>query len=217
MAELIKIDRNGSKHWRDKVRCDRCGGTGYYAVGIKNGQLILSPYDAGVCWKCGGKGWVIDTYIERTPEYQAKLDAKREAKRAEEQAKIDAEVAEQKARLKALEDQQEAERKAEEAREESRKAISQYVNEIGGKIDMLLEYIGSPHFERRSFGGYGTETCYIHTFLDDNGNKIIWKTGSGIQAEKGQKVKVRGTVKEHSEYNGEKQTILTRARISIAQ
>ena len=144
MAELIKIDRNGSKHWRGLVQCDRCGGAGYYAIGTCNGQPVLSPRDAGVCWKCHGAGKVIETWIERTPEYQAKLDAKREAKRAERQAKIDAEAErirlEREAAQKAEEERREAERKAEEAR----KAISQFVGTEGEKVKSSVEYVGSP-------------------------------------------------------------------------
>ena len=49
MAKLIKIDRNGSKHYEGMVTCDRCGGRGYYAIAMCNGQPVLSPLDAGVC------------------------------------------------------------------------------------------------------------------------------------------------------------------------
>ena len=79
-------------------------------------------------------------------------------------------------------------------------------------------------YERQSFRGYGTETVYIHTFKDEAGNKIVWKTTSTISYwdedgnlayyEEGEKVRLRGTVKEHSEYKDEKQTVLTRCRIS---
>lgn len=67
MAELLKIDRNGSKHWRGERQCDRCGGRGYYAVGVHNGELVLAYPDDGICYKCGGRGKVIETWIERTP------------------------------------------------------------------------------------------------------------------------------------------------------
>lgn len=76
------------------------------------------------------------------------------------------------------------------------------------------------------------ETCFntmygvmnIYTFNDGNGNCLIWKTGNDIcmyfeevddwgYAEVGDKVTLRATVKEHSEYKGTKQTVLTRAQI----
>lgn len=211
MPELIKIDRNGSKHWKGWRTCDRCGGEGVYAIGVMNDHLVLSPLDSGVCWKCHGAGKVIETWIERTPEYQAKLDAKRKAKWAAKQAEIDAKAAEIAAARKAEEERLEAERLAREAE----KAISQYVGEIGEKITTTATYIGSPYFESRSFGGWGTETCYINTFKDEAGNKIIWKTSArnvGVEFEEGATVQLSGTVKEHSEYKGEKQTIIIRAK-----
>ena len=207
--ELLKIDRNGSKHWRGRVKCDRCGGDGIYKWGaVING---LTQY-AGVCFKCNGLGWVVDEWIERTPEYQAKLDARRAAKRAkqeaEEQAKLDAERTEREAAEKAEAERKESERLALEAE----KAISQFVGAVGEKLTVTAVYIGSPYFERKSFAGYGTETCYINTFKDADGNKILWKTGRnvGSQYEVGQTVEITGTVKEHSEYKGEKQTVLIR-------
>lgn len=210
--ELIKIDRNGSKHWRGKVECDRCGGHGYYAIGVCNGKPVLSPLDAGVCWKCHGQGWVIDEWIERTPEYQAKLDAKRAAKLAARQAEIDAENAKREAERKAEEERKEAERLAKEAE----KAISQFVGECGAKLSTRATYIGSPYYERKNFSGFGTETCYIHTFKDADGNKLIWKTNRGVQLEQGASVQLAGTIKEHSEYKGEKQTFLIRCKIQAA-
>lgn len=93
MATLIKIDRNGSKHYEGFTTCTRCGGTGYYAIGVHNGVPVLSPFDGGVCWECHGAGKVIGKWIERTPEYQAKLDAKAaeraRARQAEREAKAE--------------------------------------------------------------------------------------------------------------------------------
>lgn len=212
-ARLIKIDRNGSKHYNGEVVCDRCGGTGYYAIGVHNGNPVLSHLDSGVCWKCLGKGKVIDKWIERTPEYQAKLDARREerekAKREAweaEQAKINAERAEREAREK-------AEKEAEEARIKAEKAISQYVGQIGEKVEIKASYVRSGAWEQRSYSGYGTTTMYIHTFKDADGNVIVWKTQSGVRLNYGEPVTIKGTVKNHSEYKDEKQTELTRCKI----
>lgn len=212
MADLIKVDRNGSKHWKGWIECDRCGGHGIYYTGVCNGELVPAHPDAGVCWKCGGKGKVIGTWIERTPEYQAKLDARREAKRAAHQAEIDAELARIEAERKAEEERKEAERLAKEAE----KAISQFVGKVGERIEIEVTYIGSPYFKRPSYYGYGEETVYIHTFKDANGNKLVWKTssrGGEKDVNEGDKVTLIGTVKEHSEYKGEKQTNLIRCKI----
>jgi hypothetical protein len=54
-------------------------------------------------------------------------------------------------------------------------------------------------------------TLYINAFNDQNGNVLVWKTGSVNFAE-GDKVTLIGTVKEHSDYRGTKQTILSRCK-----
>ena len=208
-AKLIKIDRNGSKHFEGKVKCDRCGGDGLYKWGaVINGN----PQYVGTCFKCYGDGWVIDKWIERTPEYQAKLDARKQAKR-EAQAlrhrieveRIHAERAEQ----KAIEEAARAEREAKIAAE---KAASNYVGEIGQKIVADCTFIGTAHYERRNFLNGSMETVYVHMFRDSAGNKIVWRTSCGVLAEEGQAVRISATVKDHSEYKDEKQTIVIRCK-----
>ena len=214
-AKLIKIDRNGSKHYEGMVTCDRCGGAGYYAIGILNNRPVLSPLDGGVCWKCGGKGKVLSKWIERTPEYQAKLDAKRKAKQEAKQAEWEAKQAELDRIRKEVEEKAEAERLAEEARIKAQKAISQYVGQIGDKIDTVAIYDHSAYFTFK-LGGWMEQTMYIHTFKDSAGNVLVWKTSSNSLPElnEGDRVQIRGTVKEHSVYKDEKQTVLTRCKVN---
>ena len=204
MAELIKIDRNGSKHWRGNVKCDRCGGTGIYIWGA---MINGSPQYAGTCFKCGGVGLVTETWIERTPEYQAKLDAKKQAKMAERQAKIDATNAKIEAERKAEEERLEAERRAEEAR----KAISQFVGEVGERVNLKVTLDHTAWYHVRDMFGR-EEARYVHTFKDADGNKFVWKTGSCPDWNEGDPIDLTGTIKEHSEYKGEKQTVLTRCK-----
>lgn len=204
-AKLIKIDRNGSKHYEGLIVCDRCQGRGFYAVGIHNDHLVLSPLDDGVCWKCHGAGKVRGKWIERTPEYQAKLDARRQAKLDAERARLDAERAER-----------EAAREAEEARIKAEKAISQHVGQIGEKVEIKATYVRTGSWDQPSYAGYGTTTMYCHTFKDSNGNVFTWKTQCGICREYGESVIVKGTIKAHSEYKDERQTELTRCKVSAA-
>lgn len=212
-ARLIKIDRNGSKHFEGYVQCDRCGGTGTYVWGaIING----CPQYAGVCFKCGGAGKVWGKWIERTPEHQAKLDARRKARHEKEQAERRAYYEAETARI-------EAEKARKEAEEKARKAISQYVGIVGDKYNAEVTYTGSAHFEINSFRGYGREKMYVHFFLDDAENKIVWKTsnplgkwldnGDWLHYESGDRVMLKGTIKAHEEYKEEKQTVLTRAKV----
>lgn len=66
---------------------------------------------------------------------------------------------------------------------------------------------------------YGT--TYLHIFEDVDGNKANWFASScpfgyddERQAAIGKMHKITGSVKDHSEYKGEKQTILTRCKIA---
>ena len=56
---------------------------------------------------------------------------------------------------------------------------------------------------------------YAHNFKDEHGNVMVWKSGTYPEAlgEDGKKVLLKGTVKEHSEYKDEKQTVLTRCKV----
>ena len=220
MAKLIKIDKNGSKHYEGKITCDRCQGRGWFATGVNNGQLVPSRVDNAVCWKCGGVGTVLGKWIERTPEYQAKLDARRQARHEAAKAKAEAEAEE---RRKAAEAKAEAERlaaEAEAARIAAQKAISKHVGEVGKRYTTAAVLDHTAWFEVDSFRGFGKDTVYIHTFKDAEGNVLIWKTSKGLGIEniiKGDAVEITGTVKEHNEYKDEKQTVLTRCKIKKAE
>ena len=75
MKRLIRVDKNGTKYWEESD-CPRCGGRGY----IPGYEMI----EGGVCFKCNGSGSYPHKYIERTPEYAAKLAERRLAKRIKE-------------------------------------------------------------------------------------------------------------------------------------
>lgn len=207
MATLIKIDRNGSKHYEGFVTCDRCGG---------QGGADAWKYTGWTCYKCGGTGKVYGKWIERTPEYQAKLDARRQAKFEKARKEQEAQQAELDQIKKAAEEKAEKMRIGEEARIKAMKAISQYVGNVGEKLTVEGEFVKTAWYEIPSFKGYGKDTVYIHMFKDVNGNKFIWKTSKGLGGlglQYGEPIKVTGTVKEHSEYDEEKQTALTRCKV----
>ena len=200
--ELIKIDRNGSKHYRGMIPCDRCGGVG---------GADAWKYTGWTCYKCGGERMIEATWIERTPEYQAKLDAKREARRKAAEEQFEKEKAERLAKIKAEEER----KRAEEERIKAEKAISQYVGTEGEKIQINVVYEFTASFEVRDPFGR-PETRYIHSFKDEAGDKLVWKTGTYpawvFDLEKGDKIEIKGTVKAHSEYREEKQTSLIRCK-----
>lgn len=162
MATLIKIDRNGSKHYEGIVTCDKCGGVGLIAHHVENGVPSWNWTDGGVCWKCNGTGKVIGKWVERTPEYQAKLDAK----------------AEERARAR----QAERESKAEEARQEWKErngftpdgvtylflgdtySQKEAIKEAGGKYDRLIGW----HIDHKIDG-----FLFLAVNLDDIAQPLI--------------------------------------------
>lgn len=215
MRELIKIDKNGSKHWRVTETCDRCQGRGWYATGTHNGELVPARPDDGVCYKCAGTGVMTYTDIERTPEYEAILQAKRRAraeKAREQAAREEAEQAIRDAEIRAEIERVEREQAAREAEEAAAKARSQYVGREGEKITFegVVDFVAS-YEVRDPFGRPESRRCY--KFRDPDGNAIVWNTGAWKPIEAGDRVQVTGTVKRHSEYKGEKQTSLIRCKI----
>ena len=104
--------------------------------------------------------------------------------------------------------------------------MSEYVGEIGKRINARVtfarEYCYTTTF------GWSTQDNYIYTFEDSAGNVYVWKTTALVGmdredadgtiwwdgARKGDTLTVRGTVKEHAEYKGVKQTVLSRVKVT---
>lgn len=222
--KLIKVDRNGTKYFLIDKPCDRCGGAG---------GADQWAYTGWTCYKCGGTGQGKSEIIkEYTPEYEAKLEERRAKRRAKWEAEHADEIAEAKAKAEAeaeakrkAEEEAEKARQAEEARIKAEKAVSQHIGKKGDKLDMIVTFEKIAWFEVPSFKGWGTDTMYVYTFKDADGNKLVWKTtsnlgkwnddGEWIHPDEGQQVQLKGTVKNHTEYQDEKQTELTRCRVKF--
>lgn len=212
---LVKTDRNGTKYWEVSCKCEKCGGTGTYRWGACiNGNYMFS----GVCFDCDGTGIEMVIEKEYTPEHKAKLDAQRAKRVAKRQAELEAERAEQEAinaEMKAKEEALKAER---EAKWKAEREASEYVGSVGDKITVEVTFSREVSFETQ----FGTQ--YIYFFKDEAGNTLVWKTSASLCLDnldehnryvfvnKGDKIRFTASIKEHSEYKGEKQTILQRVR-----
>ena len=86
------------------------------------------------------------------------------------------------------------------------RGTSAHVGEIGKRIDLVvtIERVSSVDTE------YGT--LMINSMRTAEGAIIVWKTGRTVGAV-GETIKLRGTVKRHSEYRGEAQTEMSRCSI----
>lgn len=105
---------------------------------------------------------------------------------------------------------------------------SQWVSEPKKRLDMNLTLVNVYEYDGYTYSYYDSATSYIYTFRDADGNCIVWKTKSTlgmwledesgheewVEAEVGDSIAMKATVKEHGEYKGTKQTVITRAKIA---
>jgi uncharacterized protein (DUF3820 family) len=86
------------------------------------------------------------------------------------------------------------------------------VGEIGKRIEVNVTVLRVFSFWRDSFSGYGQERVYITTMVTDDRACVVVKSGA-FCPEVGASFKLRGTVKEYSEYKGQMQTVLQRVKV----
>ena len=97
-------------------------------------------------------------------------------------------------------------KKMQEEKEKLAKS-SNYIGEIGEKISVNFVSGREVACCETQFG-----LLHIYEFKDANGNTVVWKTSSGKDIpESGV---IAGTVKAHEEYDGIKQTVVLRAKIT---
>ena len=93
-----------------------------------------------------------------------------------------------------------------ERQEAIKNSSSEFVGTVGGKVNVKVKNYKLVSSFDTAFG-----TMFIHQFEDYDGNVFIWKTGIYIDEAPDM---ISGTVKEHATFNGIKQTVLTRCKIS---
>ena len=103
-------------------------------------------------------------------------------------------------------DRYEEEKKRQEKKERLA-TKSNYIGSVGDKIEVDFVSGREAACCETQFG-----LLHIYEFKDASGNVIVWKSSSGKEIpESG---KISGTVKAHEEYNGVKQTVILRAKIT---
>ena len=91
--------------------------------------------------------------------------------------------------------------------------ISEYIGSIGDRLNVEATLRGIFTFEKPAYRGYGTDTIHIYKFTDDAGNILIWNTTAFAEVHEGDRVNLVGTISEHKEYAGDKQTVLKRCKV----
>lgn len=210
---LVKTDKNGTKYWEYSCTCGKCNGTGIYRWQAHHYTGTVTDYE-GICFACDGTGIARWEEKEYTAEHSSQLAAQREKRLAKKQAELDRLAAERKAK-----EEEQARKQAErEALWAEQKAASEFVGSIGDKISIEATFTHEVSYDTQ----FGTQ--YIYFFKDEAGNTLAWKTsamlwindldenGNNIFIRKGDRISFTASIKDHSEYKGEKQTMLQRVR-----
>ncbi len=95
-----------------------------------------------------------------------------------------------------------------------------YIGNVGEKLTLKATYLKS-----FSFSTYYGETN-VHKFTDEQGNILVWKTSNFVEYVKdgycefipeGSIVEIKCSVKDHSEYKGEEQTVVVRCKFNLIE
>lgn len=91
-----------------------------------------------------------------------------------------------------------------------------YFGNVGDKVELNVTFVRMFTLENKFGYGYWNNDCtYIYKFQTEDGKTLIWKTALSMPDIKdGQVVRLKGTIKEHSEYKNVEQTIMTRCKVS---
>jgi hypothetical protein len=89
---------------------------------------------------------------------------------------------------------------------------SEYQGEIKKRQDWVLTCTRKHGFEVDVPNTSYWTTKFVYTMEDDNYNTFVWFTTNNV-IDEGETLKIKGTVKEHKEYRGVKQTVLTRCKV----
>lgn len=98
--------------------------------------------------------------------------------------------------------------RAKKRREAKEAKASEYVGEIGKRIEIDVKSVKVVTSWETDWG-----ITKIYKITDTAGNVFIWKTGTYLE-EDGDGMKIKATVKDHKEYNGCKQTEIIRCRVA---
>lgn len=203
---VVLID--GVKHW--VATCGRCGGSGRYS---------WCERFADHCFECGTAAEVGHgkRFVKSSPEQRAKAAARRERRRAAQEAKAQQAAIRTALPAFAAAVVRSLERVVRDRAVELEKAKSEHVGAPKKRLDLELTFEFSTSWSTR----FGMQSLYA--FRDGGGNRLVWKTGGclyleaedgqWIHIEKGQAFRAKATVKAHSQYNGERQTELTRVKV----
>lgn len=192
----------------DRIRfeCHYCLGTGVYQG--KSGLTFYTPAVGGVdkgCFSCNGTG----QYTRLVSSLRAA--ERREVNRINESRANDADWNSAEATAEREEAARKEQEEADRAEAERLAGMTQgFIGEVGERIRNLTATVKVNYqFEANDFRTGALITKSLLIFQLEDGREAKWTTG--VQwLEQGQKVSLTGTVKDHDNYKGQDQTVLTR-------
>ena len=102
------------------------------------------------------------------------------------------------------------EREVKKLKRENERAKSDYIGEIKDRISCAVKTFKELTSWETDWG-----VTFLYEFITEDDNILIWKTGKWLDPEK-EISAITGTVKNHKEFRGAKQTELTRCKVVIA-
>ena len=89
---------------------------------------------------------------------------------------------------------------------------SEWIGNIKDRLDFIVKVVYTKPINRPTFSFRDSGVSYLVKMVDNEGNNLTWFS-SNNDMEEGKSYKLLGTVKEHKDYKGEKQTVITRCKI----
>lgn len=87
-----------------------------------------------------------------------------------------------------------------------------HVGTVGKREVYHAEVVKVREFWKDSFSGFGMDRGCVTTFVTDQGACMVCFSGA-IYLNEGDKISFKATVKEHTEYNGQSQTVVQRLKV----
>lgn len=180
-----------------------CGGRG---LSERQFDCLTPSLEEGKCESCGGwsgdKGGHIDFWYR---EYEGQIGRFHVVLSERHHFKIGYGIVE----ISPIwtEEEWEARLSEKEAEKEALRASSKWVGEVKERLEFDCKVVKVGEFN----GRYGSGLRY--EFLDGDGNLFVWFTSCRLEVEEGQELRIRATIKKHSEYDGVKQNIVNRVNV----
>lgn len=153
---------------------------------MDGGEVVLGPERD--CMALAKSGWAKMHHFGRLAYMPLAYDRYMERKAAEEKKAADAAAA---------------------------RASSEFVGKVGERITLVAKTMKVVTSWETQFG-----TTFLYKMVDANGNVFMWKA-SGMLLDKrynaiesATDITIKGTVKDHTTYDGIKQTVLTRCKVA---